>query len=159
MKVLALTNGGVTIVDDDVYKWASMFNWHKSHDGYAIRHKPRPSQSVYFLHRIVNKTPNHLETDHINCDRLDNRRKNLRSVTHAENNWNTKKYKNNTSGFKGLVFHGPTKSWGVKIQINRKRYSLGYFKSKKDAALAYRVAERLCRQGFFNFKLNQEATV
>ena len=45
------------------------------------------------LHRLINQTPPHLETDHINGITTDNRKSNLRSVTHKENMNNTYKHR------------------------------------------------------------------
>lgn len=133
------------IVNNSDYKELIQYEWHRNYDGYATRRGPRPLQEMIFMHRVVNKTPEKYETDHINGNRLDNRRLNLRSVTHAENNWNTSKYRNNTSGYKGIYRHNVNGSWSARIKINGRRFSLGYYPNKKMAHFAYRLAERIFR--------------
>ena len=50
-----------------------------SNDGYATHYK------VGSIHRWIMDAPKGLQVDHINRNRLDNRRSNLRLVTHKEN--------------------------------------------------------------------------
>ncbi len=59
--------------------------------------------------------------DHINGNRMDNSRNNIRIVTQAENCKNRTKHKNNTSGYTGLSFHKPTGRWVVRRTVNGKR--------------------------------------
>ena len=86
------------------------------------------------LHSLIAGTPEGMHTDHINGDTLDNRRQNLRVCTHAENQGNSGKQKNNTSGFVGVVANG--NGWKARVSHERKRIYLGYFKIKEDAARA-----------------------
>lgn len=63
--------------------------WHVSEKGYAIKRQyVGGERKVVYLHRIINETPDFLQTDHRNGDRLDNRRKNLRTVTNTTNAYN-----------------------------------------------------------------------
>ena len=89
MKTIPLTQGKVAIVDDEDYTWLMQWKWHSSY-GYAMRRERTWSgkQKGIFMHRVVNKTPLGLETDHINRNKLDNRKENLQSVTHQENTCN-----------------------------------------------------------------------
>jgi len=82
--------------------------------------------------------------DHINGDNLDNRKKNLRLCTYAENNRNRKPLENKTSKYKGVGLNKnyKIKTWQARIVKNSKRYSLGYFKNEKEAALAYNQAAK-----------------
>lgn len=81
--------------------------------------------------------------DHINYDRFDNRLVNLRLATIAENNRNRPKQSNNTSGFKGVTFHKGFGKYQAKIMAEKKRYSLGYFDSARDASIAYAAAAKI----------------
>ena len=76
--------------------------------------------------------------DHINLNTLDNSRNNLRLCDYSSNTTNRKKHKNNTSGYKGVSKAG--KKWKVNISKNGKRYYLGLFSCKKEAALEYNKA-------------------
>lgn len=76
------------------------------------------------------------QLDHINGIRSDNRPENLREVTGAQNMWNAKTPRTNTSGYKGVVWHKRIKKWHVVINAI-KRYHLGYFEHPGLAALIY----------------------
>lgn len=100
---------------------------------------------VYLAHRILwainyGEWPSK-ELDHINGDKLDNRISNLRMVTRAQNNWNVKKKKNNTSGYKGIFLHKKSGKWYSTIRHSGKRYHLGYFSNIEDAIKERKNAE------------------
>jgi hypothetical protein len=67
---------------------------------------------------------------------LDNRRNNLR-VTLNQNQQNVGKYKNNTSGFKGVYWSTRDKKWEAQIKVNGENIYLGLFPTAELAALAY----------------------
>jgi hypothetical protein len=91
-----------------------------------------------YLHRFIFNLKNSNEfIDHKNHNTLDNRKQNLRKCTQAENNRNLLKSSINTSGYKGVRWNEPCKKWAACVKFNRKVYYLGYFKYKKDAAIAY----------------------
>lgn len=73
------------------------------------------------------------EIDFINGDGADIRIINLRKATHAENAWNAKKSKSNTSGVKGVNWHKQSQKWRARCLVNGKRYSLGCFTSLAEA--------------------------
>ncbi len=75
--------------------------------------------------------------DHINGNKLDNRRENLRVCTLAENNRNRTIYKNNKSGFKGVYWSRADKKWRAQIKINNRMIYLGIFDDLLEAALTY----------------------
>lgn len=77
--------------------------------------------------------------DHIDGDRLNNRRSNLRVCSQAENSRNRGRGTNNTSGFKG-VSRTESGRWRARIVIDRKEFSLGRFDTKEAAAKAYDLA-------------------
>jgi hypothetical protein len=79
-----------------------------------------------------------LEIDHINRDKLDNRKSNLRFVTHKENTFNQSVRVNNKSGIRGISYDSSRKKWIATIG-NR---SLGRFKTKDEAIEARVKAEQ-----------------
>lgn len=82
--------------------------------------------------------------DHINGVRLDNRITNLRLVTYSESNQNRPVFKNNKRGLRGVFFQSNAKKWRAIINLDKKRYHLGYFDTAEDAHVAYSAAaERL----------------
>ena len=84
---------------------------------------------------IMSVTDKNQYVDHINGNPLDNRRRNLRVVSHQENMMNKKTYKNNTSKIKGVNLNKKG-LWVARIQVGNKRIFLGSSKDKS-------VAEKL----------------
>jgi hypothetical protein len=88
------------------------------------------------LHRIfLNITNSKIFIDHKNHNGLDNRMNNLRISTNAQNQWNQRLRKDNTSGFKGVSFFQG--KWMSLIRFNNKKIFLGLFNDKIEAAIAY----------------------
>lgn len=75
---LYITNGTVLLDDEDV-ELVSQYNWHVNDKGYAVWRgiKDGKKQTIR-MHRLIMNTPDGMDTDHINHNRLDNRRANLR---------------------------------------------------------------------------------
>ncbi len=78
------------------------------------------------LHRLLLGTPDHLVTDHENGNGLDNRRANLRAVTHTENMKNLTKHTGTLSGYTGLNLR-PSGKYQVYIRADGKRKSIGTY--------------------------------
>lgn len=84
------------------------------------------------MHRVVAQTPAGLWTDHINRNKLDNRRENLRHVTKSENAFNMRPKINNTTGHSGVFL--ADKPWRAAITVMGR---LGGYKTKEEAVDAY----------------------
>ena len=112
-----------------------------SPDGYPVcSYKNKCTQ----IHRLILLDKEGYYIDHINRNRLDNRRCNLRYATPSQNQMNKKIPKNNTSGYRGVSFYKPNKKWRAKIKIDEKHIHIGYFESILDATKAYnKVAKEL----------------
>lgn len=78
--------------------------------------------------------------DHINRQKADNRIVNLRIATKQQNGVNRGAQKNSISGIKGVTPHGS--GWRAKITVNDKPYSLGTYRTKNEAHVAYTIAEK-----------------
>lgn len=138
VREILLARGKVTIVDDADYNWLSQWKWHISSNGYARRKalKADGTHTTIRMHaQIIGNMPG-LEPDHINGNRLDNRRSNLRHVTHSQNLANQKKTRG-TSLYKGVDFHNLTQKWQARAMKDGKRYYIGLFATEANAALAY----------------------
>lgn len=136
MAYIPLTKGKFALVDDEDFEWLFHKHWQFSSGGYA-----KTGIKGEFMHRLIMKASIGTEIDHINQNKLDNRKENLRFVNHSQNVHNTRERKDNTSGQKGVNFHKPRKRWVARIQIGNKRYFLGAYMLKFDAVMAYRKAE------------------
>lgn len=115
-------------MDDEDFEFLRQFKWHLA-NGYAAR---KPSAKTIFLHKIVNSTPDGFMTDHINGNKLDNRKENLRNCSRSQNAANSKKRSCKNSRYKGLYHHNGV-SW--KVQISKKY--IGLFSDDHVGSLAY----------------------
>ena len=75
--------------------------------------------------------------DHINGDSLDNRIENLRKCNMSQNKGNSRVYKNNLSGAKGVFQDKETGKYRVTIQCKRKRKYIGSYHKLEEAKEAY----------------------
>lgn len=108
-----------------------------SHGYFAIHIQKK----LYLSHRLVwlymtGEWPLY-QIDHINMIRTDNRFANLRPATRSQNYTNRISYKNSTHGFKGIYFHKASGSWHATVMRNRKKISLGYYRTPELAHQAY----------------------
>lgn len=132
MGKIKLQTGNFAHFDNKDLELVSRYKWYEDH-GYA---RTSSFGKKLYMHRLLmDAKSKHI--DHINGNKLDNRKENLRLCTNAQNRINVNKYKNNKSGYKGVSFH--SNLWRATIVRNGKQYSLGYHKSKEEAALAYNI--------------------
>lgn len=89
------------------------------------------------LSRFIMRCPKGYEVDHVNHNRLDNRRCNLRIATRSENQANSNSRRNSSSKYKGVSLCNQTKLWRASIQCGNKQCTIGRFKNEEDAAKAY----------------------
>ncbi len=129
------------LVDDEDHDAIMQHNWFYTGGGYAARSvRVNGTSKTIYMHRVINDTPKGLHTDHINGDKLDNRRENLRSATRSQNKINAPAPRNNRSGYKGVSFHAKTGTWQAHIGNGNKNKTLGYFKTPEEASEAYQEA-------------------
>jgi hypothetical protein len=95
-----------------------------------------------FLHRIILDCPEGMFIDHINHDKLNNCRSNLRIVTPQQNSMNTSKRKDNKSGVIGVHWHKAGEKWTASIMLNNKHIHLGCFDNLEEASQARKEAEK-----------------
>lgn len=144
MKEIPLTQGKVALVDDEDYEWLNQWKWFYAKDGatgYARRMEgKKPRRTQVHMHQVIMRTPSGMEVDHKDNNGCNNQKQNLRNCTHSQNMKNEKLRKDNSSGFKGVIWHSIMNKWQAKIQCNGKRILLGYFDNSLDAARAYNLA-------------------
>ncbi len=125
-RILLENTGRYAIIDADDYEKVSAFGkWYENDSGYAMKKTRIKGKNVSIrMHRLINDTPAGLHTDHINGNRLDNRKANLRAVSAAINAWNKHKetrhtkYKNLPAG----VSFDKSKNQYVASLVFRKRF-------------------------------------
>jgi hypothetical protein len=124
--------------DEKDFDLISKYNWYKGKRGYMVTGiKRRPVVMHKFLFS------GKLEIDHIDCNKLNNRRNNLRQVTHQQNMFNQPKRKNCSSKYKGVSWSKGMKKWECYIDPNGKRIRLGYYEDEIEAAKKYDEAALL----------------
>jgi hypothetical protein len=132
---ISLAGGLFAIVDAADYEWLSKYHWRAvgPSPGYAcctIKGK------VVFMHRLIMDPPPGKVIDHVNGNKQDNRRRNLRECTQAENLRNSRKGRG-TSRFKGVCWYRRFERWAAKIYHDGKTILLGWFDDEVEAARAY----------------------
>lgn len=145
MKVFYIDNREC-FVDDEDYGWLMLLNW-RLNTGYAVTgHKSATMQ------RLILRVPNEIIIDHIDGNKLNNTRVNLRVATARQNAQNRKPRKSRISPYKGVT--KINSKWRARIQVNGERIDLGRFYSDTDAALAYDKAAKIYFKEFayLNFK-------
>lgn len=135
-----LTKGEFAVVDSEDFEYLNRWKWHFSAKGYACR---KPGKQTIFMHRLINQTPDGLQTDHINHNKLDNRKENLRSVTNQENHFNRPVDSNNTSGYKGVSWDKSRSKWVASITKDDRNIHLGRFGNILDAVRARKDGEKI----------------
>ena len=137
---IPLTQGKVAIVDDKDYDLVKDYKWRLHTGGYArttVYGEEGVERKDIYMHRLVLSAKNGTLVDHVNGDKLDNRRENLRAATTSQNSANSPRKRCNTSGYKGVTFHAHTGKWRAQIMHNRKYLHIGLYKTREDAAHAY----------------------
>jgi hypothetical protein len=144
MREIQLTQGKVAIVDDADFEFLSQWKWYAGR--YAMRiAKVNGRKTTILMHRIILGLGSGVECDHINRNKFDNRRENLRACKHEENLRNRPKMgRVRTSKYVGVCKSG-TRSWKAKICFKGEHHYLGNrFSTEESAARAYdEAAKRL----------------
>lgn len=94
------------------------------------------------IHRFLLNAKNGELVDHINGDRSDNRRKNIRITDNSKNGINRAKHSNNKTGHRGVFYCNNIGKYNAYITINWNRKSLGYYTNIQDAINARLDAEK-----------------
>jgi len=122
--------GGATVIDLEQLPTFDLYRWHVNSGGYAAwRGIVEGCKKTIRLHRLIAKTPDHLVTDHINHDRLDNRSVNLRACTSRSNS-------QNVVGRRGYCWDQSKKKWLVRYRDQ----FYGRYLTEAEAKVAIKLA-------------------
>lgn len=134
-------DGQEMMFDAEHLESISSHRWHIDQLGYPAT---SVQKKVTRLHRFLfgDEVPKGMVIDHINRNKLDNRRCNIRICTQAENVWNRAPGKNNRSGVSGVFFDKRAKRWRAQIYRKSKAIHVGIFDSYEDAVAAKEKADR-----------------
>ena len=134
-----LPNGKSFVFDKIDFQFVSKHKWSIEDNGYV---HSSYNGAHHRLHQALMK-PYTGVVDHINGDRTDNRRCNLRIATNKENARNQRIGKRNTSGYKGVSYDRRHQKYAASICVDGKTKFLGYFLDPVKAAIAYDKAAAL----------------
>jgi hypothetical protein len=142
VKKIELTNGKFTLVDEEDFEYLSEYSWYVYSKNKTREYAGNIDNG--YMHRTICFVGMGIDlgekdvVDHINGDTLDNRRCNLRVVTHRQNSQN--RHHTKSSKYPGVCWSTKGKKWASYININNKLKNLGYFKYEEEAFEAYKKA-------------------
>lgn len=130
---------GSAKIDKNETERCSDYKWSLNKDGYAISSKDGKN---FYLHRYLVCAQKGEYIDHINYDRLDNRKENLRICTNSQNLMHRSSLaSNNTTGYHGIIFRKDRNKFSVEIQANKQKIFIGHYDKVDDAIVARKEAE------------------
>ena len=149
---IANNTGVEFIIDYEDYSKICNYTWNEKLDnGYMYTNS---NHKKIYLHRFIfDNLKRDEQVDHINHNKCDNRRDNLRICNNSQNQMNRDKPITNTSEVKGVYWHKNKQKWQANIQINGDLLYLGLFDLKEDAIKARKQAEEKYF-GRFNYNNN-----
>lgn len=141
MKKIEINKHKFALVDDEDFDYLSRWKWRLQSKGYPVTTMGISAKS-FLMNRIILKAKQGQQVDHINHNKLDNRKCNLRICTNSQNHMNIKKYLGKTSKYKGVYYDKSRNKWAADIKLNKKKIRLGRHEKEEDAALAYNAAAK-----------------
>ena len=131
-----------TIIDAKDVEQIQKHRWYMHGKGYV------QAQDVGMLHRFLLDPKEGEIIDHINKDKLNNQRSNLRIATLSENGYNSKIPATNTSGVVGVSYNKQFRKWeaslGTDGSANRRSFT------SFDDAVSYRKLLENSEPTYFN---------
>ena len=111
------------IIDTDDLEKVSEYSWYVNPKGYILCRR----EETTYIHRLITSCPKGKQVDHINRNKLDNRKENLRIVTNRQNCQNRALMPNNKTGYRGVYFENYTQKYRVQLVIDGKTMDFGRY--------------------------------
>jgi len=140
-RVIETSKGEEILVSESDYELLSELSWSTNATGYAyayVKGSGRKNRKIVNMHRFITNPPSDMRVDHMNRNKLDNRRENLRICTNSQNLGNSIGYSKKTR-YKGIQ-PLPGGKWRARINIAGKTIHLGVAVTEQEAADIYDVA-------------------
>ncbi len=131
---IPMDNGLYALVDAADYEWLNQYKWSRCGAGYAGRYE---KGKVIYMHRQIMQAPKGVVVDHIDGNRANNSRSNLRLCTCSENGYNNVKRIGSASRFKGVFRRKKDGRWYAMVFFRGKYIWLGFFDDEVEAARAF----------------------
>jgi hypothetical protein len=141
--IILSSNKKPIVIDDSSNDDLSKYRWFVNSEGYVKRSTwVDGKMATIYMHRLVAglERGDRRQVDHVNGNKSDNRKENLRVCFNYENQRNRGKTRSNTSGFKGVFWNKSECKWIARIGFKRKSIYLGRFDSADAAHHAYMEA-------------------
>jgi len=132
--IAASNTGREILIDPEYYDLISEYRWREGGAGYASTDR---NQVTLHMHRLIMESEPGKQVDHINHNKLDNRRCNLRHCTPSQNHMNRQPKKGKSSKYKGVCYSKSRGLWQANVTKDGKRYNLRAHTTEVEAALAY----------------------
>lgn len=129
------SKGNFTLIDTEDLEKVKPYYFMKMTKGYfATSPVIRNYKGMLYLHRLITDCPEGMVVDHINHDKADNRKCNLRICTSQQNSMNKRKSK-------GYYYRKDTNKWQAEIWYKRKKINLGCYSTEEEAKVARELGE------------------
>lgn len=140
-------NGFIFDVDD--YDLVSQYHWFVGDRGYVLTSR-LDKNGLISLHRLVMgvEDSGYPLVDHINQNKSDCRKCNLRFASQSLNQMNVSNWKSNKTGVRGVFWNSQKGKWQARINLNKKNYHLGFYDNIEDAKAARKEAEEILYKEF-----------
>lgn len=140
MKEIKFSNSElVALVSDEDYEFISTMHWTLAgaYAKVALRHE-NGRRTTKVMHRFILPCPDGMVIDHINGNKIDNRRENLRVCTIAQNAANRKVNANSKTGYRGVIrTENKNLPYKAHCSAGGTYRNLGNYKTAEEAARAY----------------------
>lgn len=130
--------------DKEDYSLVKQYCWDiDDSNGYAKTIDKINNTGKLYLHRLVMGCTkgDGIIIDHIDRNRIDCRKKNLRIVNNSQNTMNSCIRSDNTSGVRGVYWNKKRNKWVARITANQQDIHLGNFDYFEDAENARKIGE------------------
>jgi hypothetical protein len=147
MKKITLTKNKIALVDDEDFERVDKYNWSYLQGGYAVRsvvvgHRGldlplgdsrNQIMKMIFMHRFILGIDGIISVDHIDGNKLNNQKSNLRVATKSQNAMNSKIRNDNTSGHKGVNWSKVHHTWVARVKVSGKEVYSRNFNTLEEA--------------------------
>ena len=142
MKTIKINLGQKIVIDDEDFEKVSQHTWSTWHIYRRGKYewgcpKATIKNRSITLSRFIMNPPQGLQIDHIDRDRFNNQKSNLRICSNSINGHNRGMLKSNTTGVVGAYYDKYHKKFRAEIRFNDEKMFIGYFETVDEAGLAY----------------------